>query len=47
VGAAPRGRDRVWAYAVMPLLEEYFYNHRDKNKILSEFKVENLLSDQE
>jgi 5-methylcytosine-specific restriction protein B len=40
------GRDRVWAYAVMPLLEEYFYNHRDKNKILSEFRIENLLSDQ-
>jgi hypothetical protein len=31
----------------MPLLEEYFYNWRDSKKVLSEFQVENLLSDQE
>jgi hypothetical protein len=28
-------------------LEEYFYNWRDTDKILSEFRIENLLSDQE
>jgi 5-methylcytosine-specific restriction endonuclease McrBC GTP-binding regulatory subunit McrB len=40
------GQGRMWAYAVMPLLEEYFYNYRDKDKILSEFKISNLLSDE-
>lgn len=30
----------VWDRAVMPLLEEYFYNSRDREKILSEFSLE-------
>jgi len=41
------GQRRVWTRAVMPLLEEYFYNWRDSSKVLSEFQVEKLLSDQE
>jgi 5-methylcytosine-specific restriction enzyme B len=40
------GQKRIWAYAVMPLLEEYFYNWRDKDKVMSEFQIESLLSDQ-
>jgi hypothetical protein len=44
--ATGTGRERVWAYAVMPLLEEYFYNHRDKAEVLAEFEPSNLLSDQ-
>lgn len=44
--ASERGLDRVWAYSVMPLLEEYFYNYRDRETVLSEFSIENLLSDQ-
>jgi len=45
--ASDAGRRRVWSRAVMPLLEEYFYNWRDRSKVLSQFQVENLLSDQE
>ena len=41
------GRQRVWTRAVMPLLEEYFYNWRDRNQVLSEFQVAKLLSDQQ
>jgi 5-methylcytosine-specific restriction protein B len=41
------GRQRVWSRAVIPLLEEYFYNWRDRNKVLLEFQVGKLLSDQE
>jgi hypothetical protein len=44
--ATEAGQERVWAYAVMPLLEEYFYNWRDKDKVMSEFQIESLLSDQ-
>ncbi len=44
--ATEAGRDRVWMYAVMPLLEEYFYNYRDRETILSEFAIDNLFSDQ-
>jgi 5-methylcytosine-specific restriction protein B len=38
---------RVWAHAVIPLLEEYFYNRRDKDKVLSEFEITTLLSDRQ
>lgn len=44
--ATEAGRDRAWAYSVMPLLEEYFYNYRDRQTVLSEFAIDNLLSDQ-
>jgi len=44
--ASDAGQRRVWTRAVMPLLEEYFYNWRDSNKVLSEFQIEKLLSDQ-
>ncbi len=40
------GQRRVWTRAVMPLLEEYFYNWRDSDKVLSEFEIKKLLSDQ-
>jgi len=45
--ASDTAQRRVWTRAVMPLLEEYFYNWRDSNKVLSQFQVEKLLSDQE
>lgn len=40
------GRRRVWAHAIEPLVEEYFYSWRDK-EVLSEFELERLLSDQD
>jgi AAA domain (dynein-related subfamily)/EVE domain len=36
---------QVWNRAVLPLLEEYFYNSRDRGSVLSEFTIEKLLSD--
>ena len=44
--ASEAGQKRVWAYAIIPLLEEYFYNWRDRDKVMSEFQIESLLSDQ-
>lgn len=34
---------RVWRRAVLPLLDEYFHNSRDRGKILSEFSLDSLL----
>jgi 5-methylcytosine-specific restriction protein B len=36
---------QVWNRSVLPLLEEYFYNSRDRASIISEFTIESLLSD--
>jgi predicted RNA-binding protein with PUA-like domain len=38
--ASPDELKMVWDRAVIPLLEEYFYNSRDREKILSEFTLE-------
>lgn len=38
------GRKQVWDYAVLPLLEEYFYNSRDRDSLLAEFNIEKLLA---
>jgi MoxR-like ATPase len=35
--------NRVWNRAVVPLLEEYFYNSRDRASVLAEFSFERLL----
>lgn len=43
----PEAQRRMWEYSVLPLLEEYFYNARDMNKVLSEFSIENLLHSEE
>jgi hypothetical protein len=37
------GRKRIWDYAVMPLMEEYFYNRRDRDSLLTEFAIQSLL----
>jgi 5-methylcytosine-specific restriction protein B len=37
------GRKQVWDFAIMPLLEEYFYNRRDRASLLSEFAVDKLI----
>jgi 5-methylcytosine-specific restriction protein B len=42
---AEAGQRRVWQRAVMPLLEEYFYNRRDRTTLLTEFRIESLLGD--
>jgi MoxR-like ATPase len=34
--------DRVWAYAVLPLLTEYFYNRKDRASLLKGFNREQL-----
>jgi hypothetical protein len=36
---------QVWNRAVLPLLEEYFYNSRDRSSVLSEFTIEKLLAE--
>ena len=36
--------DRVWRHAVFPLLEEYFYAHRDRAAILGGFALDRLLA---
>jgi 5-methylcytosine-specific restriction protein B len=36
------GRKRIWEHAVIPLLEEYFYNRRDRDSLLAEFGLERL-----
>ena len=41
ISTAP-GLERVFRRAVIPLLEEYFYNRRDREDILKEFDIENL-----
>jgi 5-methylcytosine-specific restriction protein B len=38
------GQRRAWDYAIVPLLEEYFYNRRDRDSLLAEFGIEKLLS---
>jgi 5-methylcytosine-specific restriction protein B len=38
------GRKRIWEHAVIPLLEEYFYNRRDRDDLLVEFGLERLLA---
>lgn len=35
---------RVWRHAVRPLLEEYFFSHRDREQALREFDMERLLA---
>ncbi|MBA2527305.1 MAG: hypothetical protein H0V18_16220 [Pyrinomonadaceae bacterium] len=37
---------RVWRRAILPLLEEYFHNSRDADKLLSEFSLDTLLQDE-
>ena len=41
--ATASGRKRIWDHAVLPLLEEYFYNRRDREALLAEFGLEKLL----
>ena len=36
-------QQRVWKYEIMPLLEEYFYNRRDRAELLASFSREALL----
>ena len=36
------GRKQIWNYALMPLLEEYFYNRRDRDSLLTEFTIQAL-----
>jgi 5-methylcytosine-specific restriction protein B len=38
------GRKQIWDFAVMPLLEEYFYNRRDRTALLNEFAVDKLIA---
>jgi len=38
------GRAQTWDYAIMPLLEEYFYNRRDRESLLAEFTIDKLLA---
>jgi 5-methylcytosine-specific restriction protein B len=35
---------QVWNRSVLPLLEEYFYNSRDRSSVLSEFAINKLLN---
>jgi 5-methylcytosine-specific restriction protein B len=42
--ATAMGRKRIWDHAVLPLLEEYFYNRRDREALLAEFGLEKLLA---
>jgi MoxR-like ATPase len=41
------GQRRVWDRAIMPLLEEYFYNRRDRATLLAEFERERVLGGRE
>jgi 5-methylcytosine-specific restriction protein B len=34
---------RVWRRAILPLLEEYFHNSRDREKLISEFSLDNVM----
>jgi 5-methylcytosine-specific restriction enzyme B len=36
------GRQQIWNRAVMPLLEEYFHNRKERQKLLAEFSIEKL-----
>ncbi len=36
------GLQRIWDRAIMPLLEEYFYNRRDRGSFLADFDVRKL-----
>ena len=38
------GRKQVWDYSILPLLEEYFYNRRDRDSLLAEFSIDKLLA---
>ena len=39
------GRRRVWQRAILPLLDEYFYNQRNRAELLDEFSLDRLLGD--
>lgn len=41
------GLARVWSRAILPLLEEYFYNRRERRELLKDFSPESLLSEVE
>ncbi len=41
------GRERIWKFAVIPLGEEYFYNRRDRDALLSEFSIQSLMKGSE
>lgn len=38
------GRNRLWRTAITPLLEEYFYANKDRDKIIRDFLPDSLLS---
>lgn len=38
-------RRRIWDRAILPLLEEYFYNRRDRSTLLDEFRIESLMGE--
>lgn len=38
--------NRVWRRAILPLLEEYFHNSREADKLLAEFSLDTLLQDE-
>jgi MoxR-like ATPase len=38
----PEGRLRIWRSAVMPLLDEYFYDRRDREEALADFTLGRL-----
>jgi hypothetical protein len=38
------GQQKIWDHAIIPLLEEYFYNRRDRESLLAEFTIEKLLT---
>ena len=41
---ARSGQQKIWDHAIIPLLEEYFYNRRDRESLLAEFTIEKLLT---
>lgn len=36
-------QDEVWQYAVMPLLREYLYHHRDRDTMLQQYQIDSLM----
>jgi hypothetical protein len=37
------GRARIWRYAIIPLLDEYFHNRRNRDELLAEYSLVRLL----
>src|SRR5450759_152530 len=39
-----RGLERIWRFAIVPLLNEYFYNRQDRHQLLASYAIERLMS---